>query len=293
MLDTDQDSASVTFAQLDDEFFNDPSLGISSNEGPFALPESSSNVPSSNNDGASLLERIQQQRNQQNSAIPPRVDQSQQASSFSGANVQAPASSENPFGYPVVGDTNFYSSPVSAPDPNGNIPMNIPDYATSSSLPNSYEASDSDYKDKMFNFLAATGNATSSAAKGIYRGTKNIYGNLMNKRTSTGLLSQQERMAEMDYQRQSLLMDPHEVEDGIPNTSSMDAGLRAGFDNPEFNSANAGHPVVVYGKQFLVDLKDIFLGLSRRAQLIVILFLVFIIWLFISEEWSHGHDVRR
>lgn len=299
LFDADQDSESVTFAPVEDEFFlNDPSLGNSSTEPAFALPESSNDASQrSNSVGASLLERIQQQRHQQNSAVPPFTCQSQQRGNLSGPDehIQAPASSENPFGYPMVEDNNVFTSSVPNPGPTGNVNMNIPDYATSSNLPNSYEASDLDYKEKLFSFVSAAGNLTKSAAKGIYRGTTTLYGNIMN-RSSNGLVSQQERMAEMDYQRQSLLLDPHEVEDGVPNTSSMDARFGTGFDidNQHLNSADSGrHPLLDYGKQFCVDLKDIFLGLSRRAQVFVILFLVFIIWLFISEEWGHSHHDAR
>lgn len=303
MLDNN-DEESVTFAPVDiqNDIFSDPSLGMSgadpSNGAAFAMAEStvSAPAPSSNGGGSSLLERIQQQRNQQfmepvaDPTVAPApalapVDYSNNASGFQEQQPLASSSAGGQFGYPSIDDTQFFSDNNSNNQP---MDMNIPDYAAQSSMPDAYPPPETDYKETMSNILAAAGSLTVSAAKGVYRGTQQIYGKVMNKRSANGLASQQDRRAEMDYQRQSLLMDPHEMEDGVPHTSSMDAGLNTGYESTGLNSANQNsHPILNLMKQFCNDLKDIFLGLSRRSQLFVVLFFVFIVWLFISEEWSH------
>ena len=146
---------------------------------------------------SSLLERIQLQKKQQTSSTPApaRPVHSNTMSDYAPA-VSAPTpSSENQFGYLTTTDSTYYASAPSAPDPNnGNIPMRVPDYSASSSRPDPYGSSTTDYKDQMFNVLSAVGSAANSAAKSAYRGTKHLYGNVRNNRGTSGL-SARERMA--------------------------------------------------------------------------------------------------
>merc|ERR1712107_590802 len=93
-------------------------------------------------------------------------------------------------------------------------------------------------------------------------------------------------MGEMDYQRESLLMDPHDLEDRAapmssgptePLSTSMSApsGMRAGIINA--NSINDGSSTcLAFVKQFAVDMKDLFLGASLRVQVGVVVLMIFI-----------------
>lgn len=316
------DSESVTFAPVDngeitsDPFQTNTNESTEMDEAPFAFAASSQ--PESNGSGGSvgsvsLLERIQQQKKQQQvnttAAAPalasgyaptPAADPSTGSASSAQQDplnpMQFGSLAESQPGYPVLEDTTYYTSSAPAPDASGNIQMNIPDYAAAASRPDPYASSyNSDFKDNLFSALSTIGSAAGTAAKSAYRGSRRLYGNMMNKRSSSGMAGQ-DRMSmaemEMDYQRQSLLMDPHDMEDSaMPSTnlggsSSTPMGLRA----TNSTVTTEGYSMMGYAKQFCVDMKDIYLGLSRRMQIAVLVFLIFVIWLFISEEERHHEN---
>jgi len=284
------DNESVSFAPIDEgEIANDPWHNTEQDgDAAFLLGGSapaSSMAPSLGNTSevrgsVSLLERIQQQKKQQTSPPPAQ----QYASSGGFAPTAIP--SDDQFGYPTE-DTTYFASTPSPPQTNENH-MNIPDYATSTNTPDPYYSpSNSNAKDQFFSVMSAVGSAAGSAASTAYHGSKTLYGNMVNKRQSAGV-SAQDRMAEMDYQRESLLLDPHDVEDGtLPiSMGSTPTGLRGGI-GAHSSVSTGGHPIFRYAKQFCVDLKDIFMGLSPNKKLFVIGFIAFLLWLFISEEWPH------
>lgn len=261
-------------------------LSVNPDDVPFAPSDTASAGNIGTGEGmqnSSLLERIQQQKMQHKPGT--------------GVTSNAPATtSENQFGYPMTEDTTNYSYSISGPAPGSSMPMMVPDYS-SNPAPSPYTSSpysddtSTEYKDRIFSMLSTAGSAANSAAKSAYRSSKRIYGNYMNKNGTHGASSAQERMTQMDYQTESLLMDPHDLEASAVSsagqqggTSSTPLGLRAGISQADSTVAQSGSKIVACMKQFLVDVKDIFLAQSQRTQIIVVLFLIFIAWLFVSEE---------
>jgi len=283
------DDESVTFVSIGDhEIAHDPFQNTSEDAGDaaFLLGGFSAagslhqNLSTESNGSVSLLERIQQQKKQQN------IASAHQSSSGGVASIEN--SSNDQFGYPTAENTTYFASTVSPPQPIG-VQMNIPDYSTSMNRPDPFtNSSNSNVKDQMFSVLSAVGSAAGSAAKGAYSGSKRLYGNMVKKKQSARLTAH-ERMAEMDYQRESLLLDPHDVEDGtLPlSMGSTPTGLLGGINDPHSAVSTGRHPIIGYTKHFCLDLKDIFMGLSTNMKLVVIGFVAFLLWLFISEEWPH------
>lgn len=235
--------------------------------------------------GNSLLERIQQQKKQQNPTTIPAGNVSDNVSSM-----QTEQATESQFGYPMV-EEGVYSS--SGTNHNVRIPeySQVPSpspYNTSSPYNMANTQNSADYKGQMMNVLSAVGSAAGVAAKSAYQGTKTLYGKMTSKNSNTGL-SNAGGMAEMDYQRESLLMDPHDLEDraapmmtgSVPPTSTTSAtGMRAGVIA---HNTEDGNSFLNYAKQFAVDIKDLFLGASRRVQIGVIALIALIFWLIFFE----------
>ena len=264
-------------------------------------PSLSSSLTNSNANvgmGNSLLERIQQQKKQQNtshgssSMNTSTVNMEPYAASqinTATAMEQANASGDHEFGYPMVAEGS-YSTSASANN------VHIPQYSQVPT-PNPYNTDSAynsnqdigDYKDTMMNVLSAVGSAAGTVATSAYHGTKTIY-NTMAKSNNGNVGG---GMAEMDYQRESLLMDPHDLEDqatmttdsvsSAPNMtqSSSPTGMRAGVIR--HSTREEGNSFVIFAKQFAVDMKDLFLGASRRVQIGLIALIVFIIWLIFFE----------
>ena len=264
--------------------------------------------------GNSLLERIQQQKKHQNTTqtshathtshtshtthmtntavhqqTQPYSNVSQSSTSFE------PASTQGQFGYPIV-EEGAYSTPGTASN------IRIPEYSQVPA-PSAYNTENStyyasardaqesaDYKGQMMNILTVVGSAASTVAKGAYEGTKVVYGKLSNKSTNTGPSPNVGSTREMDYQRESLLMDPHDLEDraaqmstSVPPTShTSPSGMRAGIISAN-NTSGGANSFLTYAKQVVIDLKDLFLGASRRVQIGIVLFFAFIVWLIVFE----------
>jgi hypothetical protein len=199
-------------------------------------------------------------------------------------------------------------------NPNGNVQMRtIPDYSASDNIRNDHyssyneDSSGSDHRAgyQLLSALTTVGNAVGFMAKSVFYGTRNLYNTVIirnNNRQSQGsIFTSQQRMHEMDYQRESLLLDPHEVEDGsfLPMENASPLGLNAmrmmgSSNNVVVSSTSTGrrhHPLIGCLSQFCVDVRDIFMGLSRNKKLAVIAFVAFLLWLFISEE-RHNHHTQ-
>jgi hypothetical protein len=233
--------------------------------------------------GNSLYERIQQQKKQQNTVAQTNTSQ-----------MTTSTTSEGQFGYPIV-EEGAYSMPGTSND-------NIPQYSQvpapsayntetpyASSINNNQESID--YKGHFMNALSVVGSAAGTVAKTAYQGTKTVYGKVTNKKPNTGMQNAG-GMAEMDYQRESLLMDPHDLEDRAasmatgshahePPMSASPSGMRAGIISA--NASGNEHSFVTFLKQFAVDMKDLFLGASRRVQIGIVALVVLIIWLIFFE----------
>lgn len=328
--DVSQDSDSVSFAPVgeggisaEDPF--QPNDSFMNNNNNDDLMESLTGTASgavsgggSVSDGSamsmSLLERIQQQKKnlQPNASAPtsaPAPASQLQADNLDGMN------NDSPFGYPMAEDTIYsHSSSAVPPSPHEhqNNPINIPNYASPNLAPNPYDestSSSSDFKDQMMNALWTVGSAANSAARGAYRGTKYMYQKISNKSGSNSGAGgaadamNAHRRNEMDYQRESLLMDPHDLEDraapfGAGSGMNMGMGMGGSGSAPTnglmggMGSGSAlmggaqdgSYSILGYLKQFCVDIKDIFLAAPRKVQILVVVLAIFIIWLFISEE---------
>ena len=262
--------------------------------------------------GNSLLERIQQQKAQQHLSSSSSAQPMTTTATATAASILASDSSE--FGYPVVQE-GMYSTPGTTGGSSGDV--RVPQYSqipppsaynTNSPYTSTTPApSNTDYKEQMMNVLSIVGTAAGTAAKGAYNGTKYVYGKMMKTNTNnTGLHVSSANggmggvpggagMTEMDYQRESLLMDPHDLEDraaastmgSIPTAMNaggggMTSGMRAGIISANNNAGNE-NSIVTCMKQFAVDMKDLFLGASRGVQIGVIALIVFIIWLLFFE----------
>jgi hypothetical protein len=262
--------------------------------------------------GNSLLERIQQQKKHQNTTQTTHTSNTSNMTHMTNTSVQQqtqpysnvsqsstsfePASSQGQFGYPVV-EEGAYSTPGTASN------IRIPEYSQVPA-PSAYNTENTsyydsargaqestDYKGQMMNILTVVGNAASTAAKGAYEGTKVVYGKLSNKSSNTGPSPNVGSTREMDYQRESLLMDPHDLEDRAaqmstsvppPASNSSPSGMRAGIISANTTSGGA-NSFLTYAKQVVTDLKDLYLGASRRVQIGIVLFFAFIVWLIVFE----------
>lgn len=265
---------------------------------------------------SSLLERIQQQKRHQPSLTP--IQSTAPTIPNAPPNVNVPPSSNNMEGLSITEGNYSYASGSSGPSGTTTTSstnstsghLNIPQYS-STPRPNPYDNS-SDYKDKMMTVLSAAGSVANTAAKGAVSGTKYIYNNLMSKTAASGgrnglssMNSGGGRMGEMDYQRESLLMDPHDLENSAAAFSSSAAssnqqeqqqrppGMRSvsGFGDGSLSfeqqsqqlETSSSNPILVSLKQFIVDMKDLFLAAPRSAQIAVISIFALIVWLLFSE----------
>lgn len=228
----------------------------------------------SNSMGNSLLERIQQQKKQKNTPVS-NANINQNSSDVEQAD-------NGQFGYPMVQEGSYSTSGSVRIPEYSQVPSPSP-YNTDTTY-NISNGESSDYKDKMMTILSAVGSAAGAVATGAYHGTKVLYG----KMTSKGNTTIGGGMAEMDYQRASLLMDPHELEDrASPMSGSLPTqnnhsptGMRAGVIRHSSGNENS---FVTFLKQFAVDMKDLYMGASRRVQIGVIVLIIFIIWLIFFE----------
>jgi hypothetical protein len=204
---------------------------------------------------------------------------------------------------------------------NGNIQrITIPDYSASDNIRNDHWSSSyNDYDGsggnndrgyKVLNALTTVKSAFGSMAKTAFHGTRHLYHTVImmnnnsnsNSNSNTNNQTSQRRMHEMDYQRESLLLDPHEMEDGtmLPMEQASPLGLRSQMMGSSSNNVSVGtgshplqhhrcHTLIGCLIQFCVDVRDIFMGLSRNKKLVVIAFVVFLVWLFVSEERQQHH----
>jgi hypothetical protein len=177
---------------------------------------------------------------------------------------------------------------------NENVPMmRIPDYATTMNRIDPFASSSGNERtEKVLETLTLVGSTIGSIAKSAFHGTKHYAYTFLrrnNNMQTVGGFSSQDRIHEVDYyQHENLLLDPHEVEDGSwPMETSSPMGLRSEMMGVDSSGSNIRHPILACVKQFCVDMLDIFMGLSRNKKLVVIAFLIFLIWLFISEERQH------
>lgn len=100
-------------------------------------------------------------------------------------------------------------------------------------------------------------------------------------------------MAQMDYQRESLLMDPHDLEEranNAPGTNSTSSSFQTSTASPSGMRAGVirhddsdGNSIMSYVVTFCVDMKDLFLGASRRVQIGVVALFVLIVYLLFFE----------
>lgn len=237
------DEESVTFLPLDDGDISE-SISVKSN--------------------TSLLERIQMQKLAQSQGFTSDTNEEENLDN------QADA-----FDEPIAEDLSYpYAESI-----------NVPDYSYTSSrgnMGNPYHEEDtSNIQSNFFNIVSSVGSAAGSFAKSAYKSTRTIVNRALNDRNVNNPRDGgMNRIDEMDYQRESLLMDPHEIDDSLPRT----AGLR-GFDGTTMNGRDEeGNRSMTFAKQICIDMKELFLGASRKIQIMVILFIAFVIWLLISEE---------
>ena len=258
------------------------------NDGNFSFASNNSSKGAGGGGGNSLLERIQQQKKQQNSnnnsnTQPVHTEQPAQTQSTS-------QTTDSQFGYPMV-EEGMYSS--------SNANINIPEYSQVPS-PSPYNtdspynphnsSAPTDYRGQMLSVLSTVGSAASVVAKSAYQGTKTLYGKMTkNQQNNSGLSNLSGgggNMAEMDYQRESLLMDPHDLEASGMSTmfsassTTPTSGMRAGVIR---HNEESGNTFLSYAKTFAVDMKDLFLGASRRVQIGVVALFVLIIYLLFFE----------
>jgi len=241
------DEESVSFEPLDDGDISE-SISVKSN--------------------TSLLERIQMQKMAQSQGFTPDTNVAK------GNNDEIHTFNDS------MEEDRSYTYATSA-----EADINVPDYSYTSSrgnIGNPYHEDDtSNIQSTLFNIVSTVGSAAGSIAKSAYKSTRNIVSRAMNDRTANNPRGGLNRIDEMDYQRESLLMDPHDIDDP---SSTRTAGLR-GFDGTALNGRDeGGYSSMTYSKQICIDMKDLFLGASRNVQIIIVLFIVFVIWLLISEE---------
>jgi len=246
-----------------------PILGGNTNSGTFDTNGSRSALPNS------LFERIQQQKNQQSSSMQP-------------LGTNPATNTETPFGYPMTEDVN-YSFAKNPSTQESQVQMQVPQYSSTPRL-DPYATGGTDYKSKMIDVFSSVGSVASIAARGAVSGTQSLYGNIVSSRgTSSGVGSNSGgRMNEMDYQRRSLLMDPHDLEERAvpvsvspPSASPIPTGMIGGLDEGSNTDVvrGQGYSMVGYAQQFLVDVKDLFLAAPRYVQSLVVGLFILISWL--------------
>lgn len=279
---------------------------------------SDSNTATTSN---SLLERIQQQKNAMNASSST----SNSHSAILETPSPAPAPSleeEEEFGYPPIRDDYTYSTGPTTQQQqqqqssSSASSVHVPNYDAPRG-PNPYDTSSK--RDTAFHqVLSVAGNVASRA----YQGTKSVVSGMMGTPPSSSQQQhQQHQMSSMDYQRESLLMDPHEMEEsgmmgagaggnvgnvrGFFGTSSEQEsnGLMGGMSGMETSSMHherrdgagattttssstvvrVGYTMLGYLKTFCIDIKDLFLSSSRNVQAIVVVLVILISWLLFSE----------
>ena len=295
------DAASRLLDHNDNNATNSDQHPFTTTEAPAPAGDGNSMMGSS-----SLLERIQQQKKQQQTTVG--------STQMTGA--PTATTNDDQFGYPMVQEGSYSTSrSVQAAAATGGG-VHIPQYSQAPA-PNPYntdspyttsgmtsDSSDIDYKEKFMTVLSVMGSAAGTVAKGAYQGGKIVYEKMTSKNNLQGggavsggmsNVGGGAGMTELDYQRESLLMDPHDLEDraaastmgSIPTAMNaggggMTSGMRAGIISANNNAGNE-NSIVTCMKQFAVDMKDLFLGASRGVQIGVIALIVFIIWLLFFE----------
>jgi hypothetical protein len=312
LLDEEEDTGINMDMNMNASTSTSTSTSIS-NTGAGVASTQNDGLSNNNAMGNSLLERIQQQKMQQGvgTNVPVHTQPYGNISQMSTTNApaQVPESTPTPapapapiseFGYPMVEEGNYSSS--------GNAGVRIPEYSQVPA-PSAYNTDSTtyfdyshnaqggggatDYKGKMMSILSTVGNVAGTAASSAYNGTKSMYEKMSSKNANTGLSSQRGggggSTREMDYQRESLLMDPHDLEDRAlpipepaPATSTAStSGMRAGIISG--SAGNNGDSFLTYVKHFVVDIKDLFMSASTRVQIGIIVLMIFIIWLIFFE----------
>ncbi len=301
-LDGEPLHASDAASRLLDNYENEMS-SMNSSAPAGAVPPSSN--PTMGN--SSLLERIQQQKRQQQTTS---TGTAAAATEMTGSTT-AVSSTDHDFGYPMVQEGSYSTSAGASATATGGV--HVPQYSqvpgpnpyNTQSAYNSGSASASasgsiDYKDKFMTVLSVVGSAAGTVAKGAYQGGKVVYAKMTSNNNSNAQGVGGEAgagMTELDYQRESLLMDPHDLESsttamnfGIGSSSANNtstettpSGMRAGIISGGNTSAGNDNSVLTFLKQFAVDMKDLFLSASPRVQIGIILLIVFIIWLIFFE----------
>lgn len=268
----------------------------------------------------SLLERIQQQKNASSSNGSSFETPAPASAAFVPEEAEAEAEAEAEFGYPPVSENYTYatgptlgsqSQQQQQQQPAG---VHIPNYAAPQG-PNPYDTSGSGSNnggDMMNQVLSAASNVASRA----YYGTKHVMSGMMGAPPSSsggpGTRPEQgaNRMHSMDYQRESLLMDPHEMEEvgGIGHGGGGDGGVRGFFGTSSTESnglmgsgsgaggmettagtsnssgeRGLGYTMLGYLKTFCIDMKDLFLSSPRHIQAFVVVLIILISWLLFSE----------
>lgn len=219
----------------DDEEEEDESAPFAMNSNPIAAANVNVNTlnPTMSN---SLLERIQQQKNA--SSIASHTSHS---SSF-----ETPAVQEEEFGYPPVSENYTYATGPTSNTMTGSqsqqqpAGVHIPNYAAPQG-PNPYDTSGSGSGggDMMHQVLSAASNVASRD----YYGTKNVMSGMMGALPSSSTRPEQgaaNRMRSMDYQQESLLMDPHKMEEvgGIGQGGDGGGGEVRGFFGTSSSESN-------------------------------------------------------
>lgn len=301
--------ASDAASRLLDNYDNNNATNI--DQQPLMTTESPAPAPATGGNSmmgnSSLLERIQQQKKQQQTTVS--------STQMTGAPTTT-TMNDDQFGYPMVQEGSYSTSssgPVTATGGGGGV--HIPQYSQVPA-PNPYNtdspyttsgmtsnSSDSiDYKEKFMSVLSVMGSAAGTVAKGAYQGGKVVYEKMTSKNNvqGGGIAASgggMNNVTELDYQRESLLMDPHDLESsttamnfggsGGGNTNSettttLPTGMRAGVISGN-NSTSNENSFVTFLKQFAVDMKDLFLSASPRVQIGIVLLIIFIIWLIFFE----------
>ena len=278
---------------------------------------------------SSLLERIQQQKKQQisnninnnnsNNSNNHRhhYDDNDHDNDHDNDIQHHNDDNEQLFGYPMVQEGSYSTTTTTNINNNTNN-LYIPQYSQvpAPSPYNTNHTSSSSSSSSFMNILSVVGNTAGIAAQSAYQGTKYLYSKItststnnnndnniiMNERGSSG------GMTEMDYQRESLLFDPHELEDHgssiaagggyISNTNTnarstttnMPSGMRAGiitYDNHPHNNNHHllgnGQKIIICIKQVLMDMKDLYFASSPRVQFGIVALIVLIIYLIFFE----------
>jgi hypothetical protein len=270
-----------------------------------------------------LLEKIQQRKMQQQNNLSSGAtgNVSVPSSTYSAGSKSFTSSDNNTMNRSA--EINYYTSygpssmatPNTNPDNNNNnnIPLKVPQYS-SQPRPNPYDTSSNnnvDYKEKMFDVLSTVGKAANTAAQSAVSGTQYLLSNAVkkgsggsNNKAGVGIMSSG-KMSELDYQRESLLMDPHDLEDGgsaplstaAPTATMNNHHYNTNTQNPFVgsnsvrNSSTGTHyygtgtatsnntEMINYFRQFIADMKDFFLSSPPYAQALIVSVFLLIVWL--------------